>query len=292
MSKVFTRRFRVRWSEVDATNRVPAAKYLEYLSEMAYDWGAANNLGFDESGVLGVVWVILETDIRFHHPLRFNDQFEFTIWMVEWRKVRGTRAFELKLKDRDVIIAQGMQQVASLDGDTLRPKAVSGELIDRFKIDEPRSFPTQRFPKIGENLAEKFSFQRRVEWGNLDSLVHLNNAEAIRYADEAVVRFLKSLGWSPDRLFTSGYTPVPRRIHVKYQELGIWADQLIIQTHLTDIQQKEATNVIQVVRETDTANIMQAIYQWGLEDTKTDRVRDLPDELHNALSKKLEEAIG
>jgi hypothetical protein len=37
---------------------------------------------------------------------------------------------------------------------------------------------------------------------------------------------------------------------------------------------------------------MQAIYQWGLEDTKTDRVRDLPDELHNALSKKLEEAIG
>jgi acyl-CoA thioesterase FadM len=44
MTKVFTRQFKVRWSEVDATNRVPAAKIIEYLVETAYDWGAANGL--------------------------------------------------------------------------------------------------------------------------------------------------------------------------------------------------------------------------------------------------------
>lgn len=162
MSKIFTRQFRVRWSEVDATNRVPASKYMEYLVETAYDWGAANSLGFEESQAFGLVWVILETDIRFLHPLRYSDEFDFTIWMVEWRKVRGTRAFELRLKDKDLIVAQGMQQVVSLNGD-LRPKAPAEELIDRFRLEEPRSFPAQRLPNFGGSPTGSFSIQGGVE---------------------------------------------------------------------------------------------------------------------------------
>ena len=138
MTKVFTRQFKVRWSEVDATNRVPAAKIIEYLVETAYDWGAANGLGFEESKVNGLVWVILETDIRFFHPLRYNDEFDFTIWMVEWRRFRGKRAFEIRLKDSDKVVAQGMQQVASLDADDLRPKVVPEQLIEGFRLDEDR----------------------------------------------------------------------------------------------------------------------------------------------------------
>jgi YbgC/YbaW family acyl-CoA thioester hydrolase len=289
MSKVFTRSFRVRWSEIDATNRVPASKYLEYLSETAYDWGAANSLGFEESAALGVIWVILETDIRFLHPLRYNDRFDFTIWMVEWRKVRGTRAFELKLIDSDVIIAQGMQQVASLDEDTLRPIALPGEMIDKFKLDEPRSFPSPRFHNPGRNPAGSFRFQRSVGWGDLDSLVHLNNAEAVRYADEAVVQFLKALGWSPDRLISEGMAPVPGRLHIKYQLPGLWGDQLRFETFPTEVQQNGATNMIIVERISDSKGIVQAVYQWRLVDLVTDEERDLPSELHNSLSEIMHE---
>ena len=284
MTKVFTRQFRVRWSEVIATNRVPASKYMEYLVETAYDWGAANKLGFEESHAYGLVWVILETDIHFLHPLRYTDEFDFTMWMVEWRKIRGTRAFELRLKDSDKIVAQGMQQVVSLDEDDLRPKAVGDDLISRFRLDEPRSFPTQRFPKLGESPAESFSIQRSVEWGELDTLVHLNNGEALRYADEVVIQFLSSIGWPPNRLFTEGMTPVPKRIHIKYQEPGLWADRLKIETYPTDVQPNEVTNTILVERETDSKGVMQAIYHWGLVDLKTDKEHNLPPELHNSLS--------
>jgi acyl-CoA thioesterase FadM len=164
MSKIFTRQFRVRWSEVNASKRVSAAKYMEYLVDTAYDWGAANSLGFEESRTYGLVWVILETDIRFLHPLRYNDEFDFTIWMVEWRKVRGTRAFELRLKDSDAIVAQGMQQVVSLDGD-LRPKAPAEDLIDRFRLDKPRSFSRSASQKLEAAPPVAFAFNAVLNGG-------------------------------------------------------------------------------------------------------------------------------
>lgn len=290
MTKEFTRKFRVRWSEVTAANRVPAAKHLEYLVETAYDWGAANNLGDEESLALGLVWVILETDIYFLHPLRYPDEFEFSIWMIDWRRIRGTRAFEMRLKDGHTIIAQGMQQIVSLDADTLRPKLVPQDLIDGFRVEAPRTFPTQRFPKLGSRPAGNFSIQRRVEWGELDRYVHLNNAKALRYADEVIIQFLSSLGWLPDRLFAAGLAPVPRRIHIKYQELGLWADRLKIETYPIHVQPHEVTSIIIVERESDSKGILQAIYHWGLADLKTDEEHTLPPELQDSLSSLVEMA--
>lgn len=284
MTKVFTRQFKVRWSEVDATNRVPAAKIIEYLVETAYDWGAANGLGFEESKINGLVWVILETDIHFFHPLRYNDEFDFTIWMVEWRRFRGRRAFEIRLKDSDKVVAQGMQQNASLDADDLRPKVVPEELIDNFRLDNPHSFHTERFPKLKGGANKRFSMQRSIEWSELDRHVHLNNAEAFHYADEAVIQFLSSIGWPPKRLFTAGMTPVPKRIHIKYQEPGLWADRLKIETYPTHVQGNEVTNAILVERERDSKGILQAIYRWRLADLKTDKEHSLPPGLQDSLS--------
>lgn len=288
MTKVFTRRFKVRWSEVGAAKRVPASKYMEYLVETAFDWGSANKLGFEESLALGVAWIILETDIHFLHPLRYADEFGFTIWMLEWRKIRGSRAFELRLKDSETIIAQGVQKIVSLDKDSLRPIAVPDDLINGFRIAEPRSFPTQPFPKLGESPAKAFRMQRNIEWGELDSWVHLNNGEALRYADEVLMQFLASLGWPPERFFAEGMTPVPKRIHVKYQEPGLWADRLNIETYPIDVQANEVSSAIVVEREADARGIVQALYDWGLVDLKTDAERPLPEDLQRALADILE----
>ena len=53
--------------------------------------------------------VIRETEMRFLGSLRHNDEFDFTIWMVGWQRVRGTRCFEVTRKDNGEVIAQDTQ---------------------------------------------------------------------------------------------------------------------------------------------------------------------------------------
>jgi len=107
MSKFFTRTFRVRWSELDASGTVSPANYLRYLIETAWDWGVAIGWGENYSQNPDVFWVIRETEMHFLRPLYHNNVFDFGIWMVSWQRVRGTRCFELKLKESGDVIVQG-----------------------------------------------------------------------------------------------------------------------------------------------------------------------------------------
>jgi acyl-CoA thioesterase FadM len=45
MSKIFSRTFRVRYSETNANGWVGPAEYLKFLVETAYDWGEAGGFG-------------------------------------------------------------------------------------------------------------------------------------------------------------------------------------------------------------------------------------------------------
>jgi acyl-CoA thioester hydrolase len=162
MSKIFTRTFRVRWGELDASGTVSPTNYLRYLMETAWDWGDAVGLGVNDSQTLDIFWVIRETGIRFLRPLHHHDIFDFTIWLVNWQRVRGTRCFELTRKDNGDVIAQGTQQVVCMDSKTGRPVSLPDDVIDRFRLENPRVFPFERFPKITP-VESSFVMSRQVE---------------------------------------------------------------------------------------------------------------------------------
>ena len=199
MSKIFTRTFRVRWGELDPSGTVGPANYLRYLSETAWDWGEAIGLGVSDSETLGMFWVIRETELRFLHPLRHNDVFGLTIWLANWQRVRGTRCFELKLKASGEVIAQGTQQVVCMDTKTGRPVSLTEDVIDRFRLEDPPVFPSERFPKITAPV-NPFVMQRQVESMDLDVYDHVNNAIYLDYATEATAQDFSVRGWSPAKL--------------------------------------------------------------------------------------------
>ena len=221
MSKIFTRTFRVRWGELDSSGTVSPANYLRYLSETAWDWGDAVGLGVNDSQTLNLFWVIRETEIRFLRPLRHNDIFEFTIWLVNWQRVRGTRGFELKLKENSDVIAQGTQQVVSMDAKTGKPVSLPEDVIDRFRHESPRVFPFERFPKIAP-AETPHSTQRQVESMDLDVYEHVNNAIYIDYAEEAAAQDFSSRGWSPAKLAEANLAVVIRRLHILYSAQPAW----------------------------------------------------------------------
>jgi acyl-CoA thioester hydrolase len=278
MSKIFTRSFRVRWGELDANGTVSPANYLRYLIETAWDWGVAIGWGADYSRNPDVFWVIRETEIRFFHPLRHYDEFDFTIWMVNWQKVRGSRCFELTLKETGVVIAQGMQQVVYMDARTGRPASLPQEEIVKFRLENPRQFPMEKFPNVTA-VKHSFTMQRQVEWMDLDMYGHLNNVMYVNYAEEAAARDVSSGGWPPDRLARAGLAIAIRRVHVQYLSIASWAEILNISTHHLDVQEKGGSRYVGITR-TDGSPVAECILDWELVNRQSGKAQPLPDGLH------------
>jgi YbgC/YbaW family acyl-CoA thioester hydrolase len=277
MSKIFTRLFRVRWGELDASGTVSPANYLRYLVETAWDWGVAAGMNANYSQNPDVLWLIRETEIRFLRPLRHNDEFDLTIWMVNWQRVRGTRCFELTRKDGGEVIAQGTQHIVYMDAKTGRPTNLAEEEIEKFRLEDPRVFPFERFPKITE-VENPFVMQRQVEWMDLDSYAHVNNVIYVNYAEEAIAQDFSARGWNPAKLAEADLGVATRRVHIQYLSLGIWGETLTISTHPLTVNGTGGSRYIGMSH-ADGSLAAECIIDWELADRTTGEARSLPDEL-------------
>jgi acyl-CoA thioester hydrolase len=287
MSKIFTRTFRVRWSETNADGQVDLASYLRYLIETAWDWGAAGGLSLDDVQAHGQTWVIRETEFNLLRPLGYNDHFDFTIWLLEWRRVRGTRAFELKLQDSGEVIAQGAQQVAVLDSQTMRPTRPPDHLLDYYRLEEPRPFAQQRFPRLPAPPEAAFVMERWVEARDLDQLDIVENSVYAAYAEEAAARALAAADWSPADLKAQGLAVRYRRIHIQYQSPAVWGDRLQVVTYPLRLGGSGGEWVVAVQRPADGLSIARCVLSWTLVDRATGGVQVLPESLSAALRDKV-----
>ncbi len=287
MSKVFTRTFRVRWCEVDPTGQVGIANYLRYLVEAAWDWGATGGLGVDDVDTLGQIWVIRETEVSFLGPLRYNDVFDFTIWMLRWRRVRGTRAFELKHKETGEIIAQGAQEVVCLDAQTLRPTTPPPYLDEHFRLDNPRVLPQRRFPRVPPAPRTAFVMERQVEAQEVDLSDIVNNAVYAAYAEDVAARALAKAGWAPERLKSQGLAVVNRRFHIQYQAPAVWGDRLRVVTYLLELGRSGGVRYVAVQDAAEGTGIIECVTEWSLVDRLSGEEQALPDSLARELEAEL-----
>jgi YbgC/YbaW family acyl-CoA thioester hydrolase len=277
MSKIFTRTFRVRWGELDPSGTVSPANYLRYLIETAWDWGTAIGWDVNYSQNPDILWLIRETEIRFLRPLRHNDEFDFTIWMVNWQRVRGTRCFELTRKDSGEVIAQGTQHIVYVDAKTGRPTSLPDGEAEKFRLENPRVFPFERFPKILPADAP-FIMQRPVEWMDLDSYEHVNNVIYVNYAEEVIAQDFSARGWSPAKLAESNLTIAPRRVQIQYLSLAVWGETLNISTHPLEVNDTGGSRYVGMSH-ADGSPVAECIIDWELIDRKSSEARSLPDEL-------------
>jgi YbgC/YbaW family acyl-CoA thioester hydrolase len=265
MSKIFTRRFRVRYSELGANGWVAPSNYLRYLVETAYDWAAVNQLGWNESEQLGLAWVIRETELEFHRSLGFGDQFDFTIWLMEWRRVRGKRGFKLTTAETGELIAYGTQKVVSLDAATMRPITPPERFMENFRLDNPPQVPIEPFPKDHTDLTEVFKIQRKVEWCDLDTLNMVYNSVYIDYAEEAVRQELAQKGWSRRRMMEMGSAVRMLKLYIKYLSPARWGEMLNFDVQAADIGVGTRRVDIEIKSLTSGEDILNLNSIWKLE---------------------------
>ena len=287
MSKYFTRNFRVRWSEINAVGQVHLSEYFRYVIETAWDWGTTVGISFAESEERGLAWIIHESEINLYRPLYTHDIFELTIWLVDWRRVRGTRCFELKLKDSGELVAQGVQEVVSLDLKTMRPVATPDYIIDSLRLENPRVFPHQKFPKFQLRPDTAFLIQRNVEWRDLDSQEHVNNANYVAFAEDAATQALAAVGWSPSHFKNQDLALANKRVHIQYQSPASWGEKLDVVTQLVELKPAGGIWYIQIERASDREPVARCLIEWSLANRISGGEQTLPDSLSKVLRDKI-----
>jgi acyl-CoA thioesterase FadM len=148
---------------------------------------------------------------------------------------------------------------------------------DKFRLEDPRVFPFERFPKIPP-VADPFIMQRPVEWMDLDSYEHVNNVIYVNYAEEAAAQDFSSRGWSPAKLAEANLAIAPRRVQIQYLSLGIWGETLAISTHQLQVHATGGSRYVGMSH-ADGSLAAECIIDWELVDRKSGEARPLPDEL-------------
>jgi acyl-CoA thioester hydrolase len=126
------RSFRVRHYECDLYGHVNHANYLRYMQEAAFDASAAVGYSLETYQAMARYWLIRDTDVEYLSPLRFGDTVRVKTWVVDFRRVRSRRAYELYRENDGELVARAQTDWVFLETETNRPATVPPEMVTAF----------------------------------------------------------------------------------------------------------------------------------------------------------------
>jgi len=201
--------------------------------------------------------------------------------------VRGTRCFEILLKDGGELVARGVQEVVVLDSKTLRPVPLSEGIIDSPRMEDPRVFEPRKFPRFQLQREAAFVVQRAVEWRDLDSQEHVNDAPFAAFAEDAAAQALAFLGWSPSDFKEQGLAMVNGRVQIQYQSPAAPGETLEVVTYLVDLKPTGGVWYFEIERAADREPIAQCLIEWSLADRASGKEQALPESLFQSLKERV-----
>ena len=278
MPMVFKRTFRVRSYECDAYGHVNNANYVRYMQESALDASAA--VGYDEAkyAELGSIWLIRETNIEYLQSLRFGDSVEVTTWVGDFRRVRSRRFYELRNAATGEMVAKASTDWVYLERATSRPARVPLEMVAAFAPEgmPEESAPRDPFPAPPPPPEGVFTLRRAVEWRDIDTAQHVNNATYLNYMEECGIQAAKFFGWPMSRMQQERFAIVARQHRIEYRQQATLGEEIAISTYLSDVKRSHATRHYLITRSEDGDLIAQARSLWVFVNLQTNSIMRLP----------------
>ena len=281
MPFIYERAFRVRHYECDAYGHVNHANYLRYMQESALD--ASAKAGFDLAYYDAVKrhWLIRETDITYLRPLTYGDTVVVKTWVADFRRVRSRRAYELRQATTHHLVAQAHTDWVYLDTQTLRPTTIPPEMVTSFlpnglPQDTP---PREPFPKAPPPPPTVFKIRRFVEWRDIDTEQHVNNAMYMAYFEDCGVRILDAYGWPMSRMIDINLGLVARRYRIEYKQSAVMGDELEIATWVSHVKRATAVRHYTMTRVSDNSLLARAHVVWVWINLQSGKPMRIPPDL-------------
>lgn len=272
------RSFRVRYYECDAYGHVNHANYLRYMQETAFDASAAVGYDIPRYQAMNRTWLIKETDITYLRPLTYGDSVIIKTWVIDFRRIRCRRVYEMRLASTGATVAQAITEWVYMDSQTWRPIKVPDEIAQAYLPDgtSVEAPEREKFPKAAPPPPGVFTMRRRIEWQDIDQLQHVNNATYMAYFEDCGVQVAAAHGWPMSRIIEAGFGIVARRYRIDYRESALPDDELEVSTWVSDPKRATAIRHYTIKRVSDHKLLARAHVLWVWIDLATGRPIRIP----------------
>jgi acyl-CoA thioester hydrolase len=278
MSIVHSSHFVVREYECDAYGHLNQANYARYMQESALAASAAVGYSRARYEALNRLWLARRTEIEYLQPLYYDDTVTIKTWVADFRQVRSLRRYEFFREG--VLVARAATDWVYLVRDSGMLISPSEELIAAYNGDDTLiSLPRETFPAPPPAPVGAFTLRKRVEWRDIDSLHHLNNAAYFNYLEDCAREVSRQLGWPSNRLLAAKIAMVIRRQLIDYKLPVPLDDEVDISTWLYDVRRFSAMRYYKLTRVSDGAMIAQAQAQWVSVNTETGKPIRVPEQM-------------
>jgi acyl-CoA thioester hydrolase len=279
MPAIHTTTFHVRHYECDAYGHLNNANYLRYMEEAAFEASAAVGYPNSRYSSMGYLWLARATEIEYLQPIRYGDTVEVKTWVGDFRRVRSRRMYELRKAGGPDLVARASTDWVYLERATLHPASVPPEMIAAFLPEGLTTAPQPRphFPTPPPPPPGVFKLRRRVEWRDIDTAQHVNNAAYINYIEDCGMQAAIAHGWSLDRTQTAGFAVIVRQHQIEYRQAAVLNDELELATWVSDVKRASAARHYTIQRVKDGELLVQARTLWVWVDLHTGAPIRIPD---------------
>jgi acyl-CoA thioester hydrolase len=197
-------------------------------------------------------------------PIIYGDTIEVKTWVGDFRRVRSRRFYEFRKAGQTELVARASTDWVYLEYDTLRPATVPLEMMAAFAPDGDVKIspPRQRFPDSPPPPLGAFTMRRRVEWRDIDTAQHVNNAAYINYLEDCGMEVSKAHGWPLARTQSFGFAVLARRHQIEYRLPARLDDELNIVTWASDAKRISALRHYAIMRDNELLVRAQTLWVW------------------------------
>lgn len=286
MPAIYKRLFQVRHYECDQYGHLNNVNYVRYMQEAALD--ASADVGWDMAHYqsIGHQWLIRDTEIEYLNALKYGDFVTVTTWVEDFRRVRSRRLYEFHRTNPDDgtqgdMVARGSTDWIYLNTSSLRPATIPDEMIKAFMPEgiPPRGEKRPPFPELPPAPAGAYRLDKRVEWRDIDSAGHANNAAYFAYVEDISTQVGRQFGWSMARLSSQNLAIVCRRLRMVYLDSALMDDDLTITTYWSDPKRAFLTRHYTIHRADDEKLLAKAQALWVCIDLERERPTRLPAQM-------------
>jgi acyl-CoA thioester hydrolase len=284
MTQRHTESYQIRHDECDAYGVLNNTAYLRLAQETAWRHSIAAGFGYEYYEDLRRAWVARDSSIEYIQPVTYGQELSVTTYVPSTRRSIARRSFEFRL-DGD-IVAESRTDYVFLDIERQAPASIPSEIIEAlFSGDEPPAkLKREPFPEPPPAPPGAITWERRVEWRDVDPFGHLNNAAYLSYTQEAAIEAGLAYGVTHASSSEVGLGWALKRSRIEYLRPALPDEELQIETWLSSLRQASAVRVYSVTRQSDGEQLARAESHWLTLDLASGKPRRFPKWMRDALA--------